>query len=173
MPENNQILSIGNQLVGMPLAGPESFSQEQIAYLKRAMGIDETVLWENASGTSMHNGVTLSESRLNFERLRLTVSCQANTPMGYIDIPMSGVNAGSSFQFYVDMPFNNETGATYALTWKVIVSATNTTLTSTTALYWGKMNFNGSSSGTWTQGENVQIPYIYKVVGIHRIAGGN
>ena len=38
MPENNQILSVEGQLVGMPLAGPESFSQQQLDYLKTALG---------------------------------------------------------------------------------------------------------------------------------------
>lgn len=39
MPENNQILSVEGQLVGMPLAGPESFSQQQLDYLRSALGL--------------------------------------------------------------------------------------------------------------------------------------
>ena len=66
MPENNNIMSLEGQLVGMPLAGPESFSSEQLAYLKRALGVDETVLWENASGAL---SFTTSESINNFERI--------------------------------------------------------------------------------------------------------
>ena len=51
MPENNQLLSVEGQLVGMPLAGPESFSQAQLDYLKRALGVDETVLFEGVDGS--------------------------------------------------------------------------------------------------------------------------
>lgn len=45
MPENNNIMSLEGQLVGMPLAGPESFSAEQLAYLKRALGFE----WQDVS----------------------------------------------------------------------------------------------------------------------------
>jgi hypothetical protein len=151
-----------------------NLSAAQIQALKEALGIDETVLWEDSAGVVLHNGITLSESRLNFEYLRLTLSCQgkSTTPMCYVDIPMDGINAGSTFQFQMDVPFNNETTATFALTWKVLMSATNTTLQSTTALYWGKTGFDGTSAnaGTWTQGSNTNVPNIYKVVGVHRIA---
>ena len=39
MPENNNIMSIEGQLIGMPLAGPESFSQQQLDYLRSALGL--------------------------------------------------------------------------------------------------------------------------------------
>jgi hypothetical protein len=52
MPENNQILSVEGQLVGMPLAGPESFSQAQLDYLKRALGVDE---WTNVTSSVTKN----------------------------------------------------------------------------------------------------------------------
>ena len=67
MPESNELLSAGAQLIGMPLAGPESFSAQQLAYLKRALGIDETVLWEGASNMSNNPSLTLSESAMNFK----------------------------------------------------------------------------------------------------------
>ena len=33
---------------------------------------NETVLWEDQNGVQLQNGITLSESRLNFERIRIT-----------------------------------------------------------------------------------------------------
>ena len=66
MPENNQILSVEGQLVGMPLAGPESFSAEQLAYLKRALGVDETVLWEGSYSTTTFNTV---DSPYNYKEI--------------------------------------------------------------------------------------------------------
>lgn len=74
MPENNNIMSLEGQLCGIPLAGPESFSAEQLAYLKRALGVDETVLWEGtysgAIGSS--NYITLSEAPNKFKRILIT-----------------------------------------------------------------------------------------------------
>lgn len=52
MPENNQILSVEGQLVGMPLAGPESFSAEQLAYLKTALGLGD---WTDVTSSMTKN----------------------------------------------------------------------------------------------------------------------
>jgi hypothetical protein len=73
MPENNQILSVEGQLIGMPTAGPESFSAQQLDYLKRALGVDETVLWEDADGQAFGNNKAFntSESPLNFSEIRI------------------------------------------------------------------------------------------------------
>ena len=70
MPESNEIMSVEGQLVGMPLAGPESFSQQQLDYLKRALGVDETVLWDG--GNSGATSATLSESLMNFESIKIS-----------------------------------------------------------------------------------------------------
>lgn len=74
MPENNQILSVEGQLCGIPLAGPESFSQQQLDYLKRAMGVDETVLYDAGTTYTQVTSDTnynLSESFLNFTKIRV------------------------------------------------------------------------------------------------------
>ena len=36
---SNEIMSVEGQLIGMPLAGPESFSQQQLDYLRTALGL--------------------------------------------------------------------------------------------------------------------------------------
>lgn len=64
---SNEIMSVEGQLIGLPLAGPESFSAQQLDYLKRALGVDETVLWEGASNMSNNPSLTLSESAMNFK----------------------------------------------------------------------------------------------------------
>ena len=38
-----QINSVAGQLVGLPLAGPESFSQQQLDYLKRALDVSNNI----------------------------------------------------------------------------------------------------------------------------------
>lgn len=173
MAGTNEIGSVEGQLVGLPLAGPETFSVQQLAYLKKALGLDETVLWANANGVTLYSGVTLSESRQNFETIRLLISMQTNEPAGYVDIPMIGLNKGSAFTIQPSIPFNHSTGTTFCLNWKIYISATDTTIQSTDAIYWGKSGTDGTTAGTWVQGKNVNVPIIYKVIGVHRIAGGN
>lgn len=177
MSENNQMMSLEGQLVGMPLAGPESFSQQQLEYLKRALGVDETVLWEDANGAELQNGINLSESRLNFESIKITYCITTNAGPTVVEIPMIGINRGSRFIQTLGGAFDNHelTTAGYCLYWQVFfTNCTDTYLHSQSSQFIGKMNFiNGATTGTWTQGANAEVPVVYKVVGIHRIAGGN
>ena len=66
----NEMMSVEGQLVGMPLAGPESFSQQQLDYLKRALGVDETVLWSGSLGAT-GSSQALSESIYNFSAIEI------------------------------------------------------------------------------------------------------
>ena len=131
---------------------------------------DETVLWENASGTNLRYGATLSESRQNFETIRLLISMQSNEPVGYVDIPMVGINKDSAFTIQPSIPYSHDTGKTYCLNWKIYISATDTSLKSTGAIFWGKSGTDGATAGSWVQGANTDVPIIYKVIGINRIA---
>ena len=67
---SNEIMSVEGQLVGIPLAGPESFSQQQLDYLKRSLGVDETVLWEVSPNVGI-TSASLSESIANFEQIEV------------------------------------------------------------------------------------------------------
>lgn len=69
---SQELMSVEGQLVGMPLAGPESFSQQQLDYLKRALGVDETVLWTGSQSlASAVNITTLTEEVEHFQYLEL------------------------------------------------------------------------------------------------------
>lgn len=131
----------------------------------------ETVLYYNANGAYLKNGITLSESRQNFEIIRIIMSLQPSHSVGSVDIPMYGINTGTTFTIQPSIPFD-ETSAGYVLNWKVFITASNTSLTSTNAIYWGKSSCDGTSTnpGTWTQGANANVPYVYKVIGINRIS---
>lgn len=156
---SNEIMSLGGQLCGIPLAGPESFSQQQLDYLKRALGVDETVLYDCSDnyvyGT---NSVTLSESYKNFEVIKI-------------------LNSKGNVQFYY--PANSQGVALFTLTnisnqylWLVPWTFTSDTV------------YAGSTGKLWTVGSttNVDIPsnapsnrwiQPIKIIGVHRIAGGN
>ena len=152
MSDKNNMMSVHGQLVGMPLAGPESFSQQQLDYLKRALGVDETVLYENSTtGSTGAHSVTLSESLYNFELVRFVVSDDGNH-YGVIDMDMTV----------------SPTNGTCSVYWldglRVLTVTTSNGITWTAS---GKQNWGGGG------GALGNVVSINKVTGIHRIAGGN
>lgn len=156
MPENNQILSVEGQLVGMPLAGPESFSQQQLDYLKRALGVDETVLWEATALSDHATSCNLSESVTNFEQIQVVFQTNndntfyCNYPGDTSFIPVGTVIVGN----------NTTVIHKYAQ-----FSITNGGLTLTRQYCCEHSNANNPSAS--------DVIWLYKVVGIHRISGGN
>lgn len=166
MSENNQMMSVEGQIVGMPLAGPESFSQQQLEYLKRAMGVDETVLFVNANGQDESNGFTVSEPFTNFERIRLVgVTNDANY---CIEIPAySGIT--STFRFSASGMAKDSDGARLQLYGKSFTSSNGLTY----SLYASPARWFSNSTVTSVNGLATLNGKIFKIIGIHRIAGGN
>ena len=168
MPENNQIMSVAGQLVGMPLAGPESFSAQQLDYLKRALGVDETVLWEGdgTSGTT----INLSESAKNFDRIRIYAH-DSNRGRGLI------------YEHNPSTVENNDTLSFCIMMSDCILSA------DWTGWYYTQLTYSSTAATSLTNdgGNQVYIKYstktllkndgrylvVDKIVGIHRISGGN
>lgn len=156
MSENNQMMSVEGQIVGMPLAGPESFSQQQLDYLKRALGVDETVLWTGTiggtGGSNLNTTITLSEAITNFDRIRIYISnifslCEISSAYPkakHIQDENPSSNAFIGYYIHCD----NSTHLTYQCGFKT--------------------SFQGAYAGEyWGYGAP------YKIVGIHRISGGN
>ena len=171
MPENNQILSVEGQLIGMPTAGPESFSQQQLDYLKRALGVDETVLWEDMNNTTqLYSGTTyfnLSEAYLNFERIRVYYKnsfSQLQTMTETYVLQSGDTRLGVSGYAQAD---NNWTQFDRAIISFVTTDSTRMKVIATTR---AGISISGSSISS-TTGNGGIIPL--KVIGIHRIAGGN
>jgi hypothetical protein len=136
-------------------------------------GLDETVLWEDSTGKLLSQGITLNESRLNFEMIRFYMGAQVGKSVISYDMPMYGLNRTQAFAIQPSMPFMDTAGTGYAINWEIALSATETSMSSIQALYWGKNNLGSANSatGTWTQGSNnAQVPVVYKVVGINRTA---
>lgn len=63
MPENNNIMSLEGQLVGMPLAGPESFSQQQLDYLKTSLGLGD---WTDVTSSMAKNTSVIASGDWHF-----------------------------------------------------------------------------------------------------------
>lgn len=156
----NEIMSVEGQLVGMPLAGPESFSQQQLDYLKRALGVDETVLWEGSAASSF----TVSENITNFEYLRVYINYNAMNSWCYGTIV-------SNDQFTiacVGYANNSEDRNRLQLFGGSFTSSNGLAFSSES----GKCIYFANDSSTIGGGATVACR-ILKVVGIHRIAGGN
>jgi len=162
MSENNQMMSLEGQLVGMPLAGPESFSQQQLDYLKRALGVDETVLFNN--GSTSVSECTLSEAASNFEYLDFVVGFPGES--NGLKVERVPGNA-SVFHF----TYGAGQGATdYFIRVYGTISGT-AVATSKSKTSYG--TYTSSSAETIRNNNSSDLQCIYKVVGIHRIAGGN
>ena len=158
MPESNELLSAGAALIGMPLAGPESFSQQQLDYLKRALGVDETVLWTgSASGASAT--MSLSEAFTNFERVRFYID-EGNSNIPYQTSECE--TNGNALYLYPSYTRTNSASALLNGLWTIQSSNDHKTFTINIAV----LRTNGGTQGT-------NSAKFVKVVGVHRISGGN
>ena len=161
---SNEIMSVEGQLVGLPLAGPESFSQQQLDYLKRALGVDETVLW---TGTVGSTGSTkdLSEDTRNFEKIRVYTQVSTGTTERCVQIFDLALKF-SSTQALAFVHVDNISGGN--LLSEIIYlcfQANANTFSLLAGCKW--------SNGTFSQNVSNYDFNIVKVSGIHRIAGGN
>lgn len=153
MPENNQILSLEGQLIGLPLAGPESFTPQQLAYLKRALGVDETVLWTGeASGASAT--MSLSEAFTNFKRVRFYID-EGNSNIPYQTSECE--TNGNALYLYPSYTRTNSASALLNGLWTIQSSNDHKTFTINIAV----LRTNGGTQGT-------NSAKFVKVVGIGR-----
>ena len=161
MAGTNELASVEGQLVGLPLAGPESFTVQQLAYLKRALGLDETTLYETTTGETT---IQLSESLLNFDRVRFKIK----TDQGYAFVERQ-ISTSSNLV----LGWSEGLGNAW---WSSMLLAYNSTAHILTVTH-VKMIASSFTSNTTTLSSQLdpsgQMNSIREIVGIHRIAGGN
>lgn len=145
----------------MPTAGPESFSAEQLAYLKRALGVDETVLWNDNDGAF---AATLNESLFNFEKIKVFQS----TDPGYrIQEFYTSDLTGNTFKVGAEYAAMSNQIYIFSSDWSITDNGTK--LVSTNKGY----GIVGTPSSITYYGNNQYTGKIRRIVGIHRISGGN
>lgn len=167
MAGTNEMGSVERQLVGLPLAGPETFTIQQLAYLKRALGLDETLLWsgkEAAAGTV----ITLSELQTNFEYLVFGISgVYDREPVEYkVKVQpayFSTLEVLSMDGNYVFRWLLNLLGDSTNLT-KISIARSTGIRTSLAGA--SPTAFTPATTGTYSCG-------LLYIKGVHRIAGGN
>lgn len=147
---------------GSALAGPESFSEQQLTFLKQALGVDETVLWTGAVG-STGSTKDLSEDTRNFEKIRIYTQVSTGTTERCVQI------------FDIELKFSS----TQALAFVHVDNISGGNLLSEIIYLCFQANANTFnllagckwSNGTFSQNISSYDFNIVKVVGIHRIAG--
>lgn len=159
MPESNEMMSVEGQLVGMSLAGPQSFSNEELNYLKGALDVDETVLWTNST---LSASATLSEPLTNFEFIEIYTRSADN---GYQSFKYTAVEGPVNLTYFKG---NNYPVMIMA---KLTFSGNTVTVSRTLGLAytWGSTNIPSVARANNNDDKNILI----KIVGIHRISGGN
>lgn len=161
---SNEIMSVEGQLVGMPLAGPESFSQQQLAYLKRALGVDETVLYD-ANGSPNQTGPwTLSEVRTNFKWIDIVLGTDASGN----EVKVQRFKADSPYM-KVDISRYEEDPNWKISTMTLTFNQTTMSIKSSSIARYMITSAGAVSASTAA----AQAPFIYQVIGVGRIAGGN
>lgn len=156
MPESNEMMSVEGQLVGMSLAGPQSFSNQELNYLKGALDVDETLLFSgdiNAANTT----ATLTESITNFSRIRIKYGLRFNnSPKFYDEFPTDKTLFFCSKQCYQDNGLLTCGGL-------LTISGTTATLS----------NWFQAVGTTITANDGKYYFVVHEIVGINRISGGN
>ena len=156
---SNEIMSMEGQLVGLPLAGPETFSQQQLDYLKRALGVDETVLWEGAGLFDNPSSVTISESVENFEYVRFE-GYNSEVPAEKVVCFGKPTISGGGAVYYCR---HSNIGAFVCYSDILACSSTTVSVTSHKHCWFQGSTYNAGPAGI----------VITKIVGCKRIAGGN
>ena len=128
------------------------------------LGLNETVLWENTTPT---NSAVLSETKDNFERIRILIGNGSNTATfgQWHEISTSstvvpivrGKGENNLWLSWIRLQYNTATDAYY------IPSAKSFNFGNVTATAW--------SNPSVTVNNNEDVKSIYKVVGVNRISG--
>lgn len=163
----NEMGSVEGQLVGLPLAGPESFSVEQLAYLKRALGVDETTLFTSSTTDGEGGDITLSEPITNFSKIEITYITMP-TCCGAIVSCFDSASIAANNLFLNCTTLDGTTGGT--LVFRNKRYAVNNNKDTFTVAVGSQVYYNGTN---WSKSTNNSYVKVLKVIGIHRIAGGN
>ena len=167
MAEENEMGSVEGQLVGLPLAGPETFTIQQLAYLKKALGLDETLLW---SGKEVSEGasITLSELQTNFEYLvfglsgvsdREPIEYKVKVQSDYVaTCEVLSMDGNYVFRWIVNL-FGDANDLTK-------ISIVRSTGIRTSLAGASPTSFTPATTGTYSCG-------LLYIKGVHRIAGGD
>ena len=123
----------------------------------------ETVLWSNDNGAATF---TASEVITNFERIAVYVTDNPfSESIQRVEIPMMGGNLTAPKFSLVSQ---------YDSSWRVIMWWVKLTSSDMKSFSISSAGFAGAlANGSWSNGNEPNYFRFYKVVGIHRIAGGN
>ena len=137
-----------------------------LSAVAQLLGIDETVLFENASGTS---AFTTSEPITNFDRVRFYINSDPSATISEVEVPMMGNNLNR-----LELSWNDywkDEGNFHVMNWQSKISNSGMSAFSISATYYMGTNQNNvSDNGQFypKPGTTEFAPWFYKVVGIGR-----
>ena len=137
-----------------------------LSAVAQLLGIDETVLFENASGTS---AFTTSEPITNFDRVRFYINSDPSATISEVEVPMMGNNLNKLELSWNDY-WKNE-GNFHVMNWQSKISNSGMSAFSISDTYYmGTNRNNASDNGQYypRSGTTDFAPWFYKVVGIGR-----
>lgn len=151
-------------IYGRTTAGPEAYSKEQIAYLKQALGIDETILWRNNEGTnpsSSNLAFDTTESPFNFRMIRIYFTPYITHNKRYFSFDPNNATDGIT----LCDPFK---GGGAIIRFPYVQIQCSSTGLNTKGTEYGELSIQVNSVTS-----KANSMKIYAITGVGRIAGGN
>ena len=139
-----------------------------ISALQRLMGIDETVLYENANGGVVNtaNTFTLNESLQNFEMIKIidnSLPVGGDRRLTTIPVSTSTISIATNDAWF-DVSYNPTSNASKYIGVNFYSANAEGTQIATNGSYIKNM----AATGAWT---NRNEGRLYKIIGVHRISG--
>jgi hypothetical protein len=156
---SESLMSFAGQLVGIPAEKYSGINGITVDQNNKSIGLDETVLFEDNSAGTLVANVVLSESSTHFSKLEITVGWKNGG--GRIIFTCVPDGAGYGFAGYI-----GSDGAKHHVLGAISTSGTALTLVNCLDMY------TSNNSSIVCQSFN-HVLQVFKVVGIHRISGGN
>lgn len=150
--------SDGNDVLNFDVA---QLSSAQINALKVALGVDETVLFESDTPV---NTFTTSEPIENFEELKTIVKATDEEGSSLKAISLLPVTSDYSSTIAFTFLSKYQLSGTWVLNWAAKYTRSTNTFTLSDVRY------EGASNNQQAAGGNNSVGYVYKVIGIRRIA---
>lgn len=140
------------------------------------IGTDETVLWSGAEKvTNRETLITLNENLFNFEKIQIWDDWLNNSPTKITEFSTSGQQGGTTFQRFGTLHcapdgWQFEQNPSFYLAWNFYSVQDNGNKIRTERNFIAGALIGGSQIPAIQQRNN---SYVYKIVGINRISGGN
>jgi len=162
------LMSVAGQLVGIPAEKYSGINGITVDQNNKTIGLDETVLWEGSLNT-LNSNIECSESLTNFSTIKIFYRLVADSTVqsvGTHEFEPSELSSNNNISFGGFYLIAND----YYGWWlgRLVITDGYKVKITNTRNSWG----SGTSPDSGVKNSST-MGFIYKIVGIHRISGGN